>query len=262
MALTFQNAGAMKSPYTHWFFYGDTGAGKTFAAGTFPRPLMLVPTQERSHITLMGREDVDFVLIANTVDMEEALNGIEARYAEAKRYWRKAEAAEAGSAEQEELYAKGDERFPWQTIVIESVTHYCDLMQEEITQGGKKDMGWGGWGQVGSHLRNLQNRLRELPTYVVFTALEERSYHPETRKLISGGPMFPGKMRYKLPSACDAIVHFERKSGKPNDIFRAHFRKQGVFAARVRMPGLSSTAYLQPFDFSEVDRRLREHAAK
>lgn len=248
MALKFQNAAtaAQQTQWSHWFFYGESGAGKTTSAGTFPRPLFLVPAQERSHVTLLGREDVDFALISNSKEMDEALCHLEDAEARARPLWNKGD---------EESLTKADTIFPWQTIVIESVSHYSDLLQEELTDGGKYDMTYAKWGKIGAHMRNLHARLRRLPVHAVFTALEDRSIN-EKKEVVDGGPMFPGKMSYKLPSACDAIVYFEVRQGKPNNIYTAHFRKHGVFPARVRYAALRDKGHLRPFDFTEVRKLL------
>jgi hypothetical protein len=251
MALTIQNAASIQAPWTHWFFYGESRAGKTTAAATFPRPLFLVPNQERSHIALMGRADVDFVLVKGMADMVEALDEVASRYNRADLLWRKGDDASN---------AKAAELFPWETVVVESITHYADLLQEEFTDGGRFEMTWEKWGKLGGHLRNLHSRLRNLPVHVVFTSLENRVYakggKDGEKKLIEGGPLFPGKMSYKLPSACDGIVFFERRAGNPNPVYNAHLVKHEVFLAGVRFPQLGALKKLTPFRFSEVQKYL------
>jgi len=246
MSLLIQNAGTTVLNYAHWFFYGRSRAGKTTAAGTFPRPLFLVPKQEGSHATLLGRADVDFILLEGTMTMAEALNDLDNRLLRANAFWKRGD---------EESLVRGDEIFPWGTVVVESITHYCDLIQEELTDGDKTMMSQWKWGKISTHLRHVQTRLRNLPVHAIFTSLDEEIYERDDdgkNILKSGRPMFPGKMTFKLPSACDCIVYFERKSGKPNDIFTAHLQPHGVFLAGCRPPQLKSIKSLRPFQFSEV----------
>ena len=250
MSLLIQNAGEAELRYAHWFFYGKSRAGKTTAAGTFPRPLFLVPKQEGSHMTLLGRKDVDFVLLEGTKTMTEILNDLDARHSRAAALWRKGD---------EESLAKADEQFPWGTIVVESITHYCDLLQEELTNGDTTQMSQWKWGKISTHLRHVQTRLRNLPVHAIFTSLDEELFEKdnEGRSILTGGrPMFPGKMTFKLPSACDCIVHFERKSANPNSIYTAHFEPHGVWLAGCRPPQLKGIKKLQPFQFSEVSKHF------
>jgi hypothetical protein len=246
MSLLIQNAAEVQLQYAHWFFYGRSRAGKTTAAGTFPRPLFLVPKQEGSHMTLLGRSDVDFVVLEGSRTMVSALDDLDARHARAAVLWKKGDDASL---------AKAEEAFPWGTVVVESLTHYCDLMQEELTDGDKQQMSQWKWGKISTHLRHIQTRLRNLPIHAIFTSLDEEIFERDNdgkSVLVAGRPMFPGKMSFKLPSACDCILHFERKAGKPNDIFTAHFQPNGVWLAGCRPPQLKQIKALRPFNFSEV----------
>lgn len=246
MSLLIQNAATTELRYAHWFFYGVSRAGKTTAAGTFPRPLFLVPKQEGSHNTLLGRADVDFVLLEGSRTMIEALNDLDNRHTRAAALWKKGD---------EKSLELADEIFPWGTVVTESITHYADLLQEELTDGDKTSMSQWKWGKISTHLRHVQTRLRNLPVHAIFTSLSEEVFERDDdgkSKLIAGRPMFPGKMTFKLPSACECIIYFERKAGKPNDIFTAHFQPAGVFLAGCRPPQLKQIRHLRPFNFSEV----------
>lgn len=258
MSLLIQNAGATELKYAHWFFYGESRSGKTMAAGTFPRPLFLVPKQEGSHMTLLGREDVDFVLLEGSASMRDVLDDLDTRLARARTLWRKGD---------EESLAAGDVVFPWGTVVVESITHYCDLVQEELTAGDTQAMSQLKWGKITTHLRHVQTRLRQLPVHAVFTSLDEKVYlrsKDGEMRLTEVKPMFPGKMTFKLPSACDCIVYFHRRAGKPNDIFEAHLKPYRLHSpgadsgegpqvlAGCRPPQLRDLTKLVPFKFSEV----------
>lgn len=214
--LTVKNTKDIDAPWTHTFLYGDTGAGKTSAAATWPAPLFLVPQHENSQATLTG-QDVDYVTITGM--NAQAVDG-------------------AGGMIQvireiERSYRKDPEGFPYETIVIESLSHYCDLVQEELTDGNKQMMDQQKWGKVAAHLRNVQVRLRALEVHAVYTALAKIDV--DAAGVAQGGPLIPGQSGQKVPSACDMIAYMEcKEKAQGKSVYRAHFRRRGCYPARTR----------------------------
>ena len=105
--LSAKNATALIQPWTHWFFYGESGSGKTVNASSFPRPLFLVPQNEGSIATLRGRDipyyeitDMGSPLQNGVGGMNRALDEVEA------------------------LYNEAPDQFPFDTTVIENLSHY------------------------------------------------------------------------------------------------------------------------------------------
>lgn len=260
----------LKPEFAHWFLYGRMRSGKTRAAATFPRPFFIVPYHEGSHVALMGKKDIDFVLTHGSTGAEQAvanepgraysmsdiLDELEGRYMHAAKIWKKAEAEEDG-VKREALFVEGDQLFPWQTVVVESITHYTDLVQEELTRGNTIDMDYQKWGKLSAHLRSVHARLRALPVHVVFISLSIEHFD-QKGNLTGGGPAFPGAMKYKLPSACDCVVfmeHREGAKGKPGR-YTAHFRTHKVFDAGCRFPQLTEAESLVPFTFESVQKLL------
>lgn len=246
MAIEFLNAGNIQPEYTSWFFYGGTRSGKTTAASTFPRPLFIQPKLEDSQITLQGMAHVDYIFTWGIERTNEILIELEARSAKAQALWAK---------NTDEAIAEGDALFPWQTIVVESLTHYCDHLVEELTRGSMLDMDQQKWGKLSSHLRNIHARLRSLPVHIVYVALDKR-IHNKKGDLVGADFAFPGQQSERLPSACGSVVHFERIPGNPRDIFRAHLAKHSVFAAGTRYKVLRGIKKLEPFDWSGIATKL------
>ena len=145
-----------------------------------------------------------------------------------------------------------DAVFPWQTIVFESMTHYCAMLQDEISQNGMQKMDQQRWGLISDHLRAVHSRLRGLDCHVVFTALskvegEERS--------AEGLPDISGKMARMLPAACDAIGFCECVEGggsKANAVYRIYFRQHRVYLARTRFRDMPPM--IENFHFNDVAR--------
>lgn len=257
-------------PFVHVFLMGDTGSGKTSAAATFPYPFFILPKNEQSIVTLRGMR-IPYVEVASSFEMMEAIGFLEGRYRQAAQFQKYAQAAQAANDQQaaQGFFAQAWEAFPWQTVVIESISHYCDLIIEDLTSGdgevainnaGVAAKGKGTslhmmdqqkWGLLGAHMRNLHARLRNLPVHTVFTALaqvkEGKDGAPTT-----GGALFSGAMAYKLPSACDAIGYCVQMETSP-PTYRVHFRKYKQFAARIRVPpGVKAPEYVDGLTWAKL----------
>lgn len=234
-----ENTRAISQPWLHFFFYGDTGSGKTTAASSMPSPLFLVPANEGSELTLAGR-DVDFVKVGRdpagrTIDvrdhMHQILCDLEARATK---------------------YHAGDvDALPWETIVTESLTHYCDMLVAGISEDGRKQMDMQKWGLVSTHLQQIHARLRRLPCHVVFTALAQLKENDG--KQVVGMPSVQGAMAVKMPSACDIIGYCEElppSRGSQSSTYRMHFSKSGPYMARARFSGFPR--FIDNFTFDQI----------
>jgi hypothetical protein len=226
-----QNTSNIEAPWMHWFIYGDTGSGKTTIASQFPKPLFLVPKNESSMVTLAG-QNVDYITLTGMRDpYEDGEGGLNA-------------VMDAIEAE----YAANPEQF-YETIVLESLSHFTDLVQEELTQGGSMQMDQQKWGKLASAMRNIQSRLRNLDVHAVFTSLAKVDQDAAGNAV--GSPLIPGQSAYKLPSACDVIAFCEaRDLGKKQRKYLMHLKTHKYYPARSRFKALPSC--IENFDFDEV----------
>ncbi len=224
--INIQNAKNIEQPYTRWFIYGPTGAGKTQAASTFPDPFFILPPNENSILTLQGL-DVPFTLAGTRSEMDNVVGYLKHNYAEMLRLY---EAAGDDEAKQ----AAALEVFPYQTIVVENLSHYCELLVEDISRSGQNKMDQQAWGLLASHLRTLHSQLSDIDVHVVYTSLDTVDDSG------TGRPMMTGKNAIIMPSSCDVIAHCETIISKKSEIFRMHFRKTGRFPARSRFRNFPS----------------------
>jgi hypothetical protein len=229
-----KNASDIEHPWLHWFLYGDSGSGKTTASASFPRPLFLVPANEGSIVTLTGM-DVPYIEI--TGQYGPVLNG--------------RGGMEAAITLIEQEYRTNPEDFAYDTIVVESLTHYQDLVQEELTENNAQQMDQRKWGLLAAHLRNIQMRLRDLEVHVVFTALAKVTENDAG--VVMGGPMLSGQSAVKLPSACDIIGYAEAPATKKGK-HTIHFRRRNHYFARSRFRGMPAS--VDNFDYSAVQTHL------
>jgi len=247
MTINIQNAQDLTSPWTSWFIYGATGSGKTSICATFPQPFFIVPANEKSINTLQGM-NVQYVEVGKRNDMYQVLDFLEGRYNDMLRLMSQGDDTAANVA------------FPWQTIVVESISHYSDLVIEDLSQGGTKQMDYQQWGKLGSHLRTIQMRLRALDVHSLFTSLDKVSDDGQ-----HAGPLISGQMATKMPSACDYIVYCEAVGATMKDkpaVYRAHFRQFGKFPARVRQSPVSAKQHgafppmIDNFHFDKISKFL------
>lgn len=238
MTLNFKNAQDLDGIWMHWFLYGDTGSGKTHAAATFPNPVFVVPKNEGSIATLRGMDIPYYEVVdlnSKVVDGVGGMNHV--------------------LKELEDAYFNDPDNFPFDTIVIESLSHYADLVVEDLTNGGQTMMDQQKWGKLTGHLRNLQSRLRNMDVHVVFTALAKVDKSED--KSIIGEPLIQGQSAKKIPSACDVIGYCEEVPGAKNAATKwcINFRRTGPYVARTRFQNLP--AVVDNFDFSQVQQYLR-----
>lgn len=269
MTLEIQTSDAIHQPKTAWFLYGAMGSGKTRAAASFPAPLFLIPANEGSELTLKQLTDkkVPFVRMGKRADgtvvkvrqhIDEIMGDLEKRHAQ---MW-------AGLAEADKLRAAGDDAaadakerqaaalFPWETIVVESLTHLGDLLVDDVGDMGKKKMDQQGWGVISTFLRTLHSRLRNLDAHIVYTSLAKVQMDDDGG-VVAGGPNLIGSMAEKLPSACDTVVYMEElpaqgKDGKPT--YRAFFRRYKKWHARTRFGGLPD--FVDNFNFGALSEQF------
>jgi len=231
MTITAMNAQNLQSPWTHWFMYGDSGAGKTKAASTFPRPVFLVPENEGSITTLRGMDMPYYTITDKSSPLRNGRGGMVHVLDEL-----------------EHEYASNPDNFPFDTIVVESLTHFADLAVEEISNGATVPMDQFRWGLLSSHLRNLQARLRRLDVHAVFTALAKTE--ADDNKVLLGLPMVQGQAALKIPSACDVIAYCEVSPSKNAPVFSVHTRRYKHFIARSRFKRLP--ARIDNFNFADI----------
>ncbi len=229
------NAQDLTNPWTHWFLYGATGSGKTVAASTFPNPVFLVPYNEQSIVTLRGKK-FDYYIVMDKDDTKfnpktgrGSMNSIIDHLVQG--------------------YDRDPEAFPFDTIVIEALSHYADLVQEQLTRGDQK-MDQQKWGWFLAHFRMIQARLRSMDVHVVFTALDR--VEKDDSGMHYGGPLIPGQTAHKLPSACDVIGYCEERRGE----FKVYFRQRRHFRARSRFKGMPES--VKDFEFSKIAKYLSD----
>jgi hypothetical protein len=182
MPIKILNSRDMPPKPLHAFVYGPLRTGKTQFASTFPKPVFLSIGTEGGDTTLQFvAQDTQIISIRSQKDMQEAIEYIR-------------------------LYGS---KFGWQTIVVDSITYYSDLVVQELTQNGTKPMRQPDWGMLDLHLQKwLLPTLRLMPQHVVWIAIEQaqKGKDGEIRGI---EPMLYGKSASKLPGACDLILHSE-----------------------------------------------------
>lgn len=279
MGLEIQSSNEIVMPWTAWFLYGDSGSGKTRAAASFTRPLFIVPANENSQLTLaqLKEQKIDFVIVGKRAD--GTVVGVRAHYSEILTELEKrsqqmrakfAEATKARNAGDEAkaamLEAEADLLFPWQTIVLESLTHLGDLLVDDVSDYGRKKMDQQQWGVISTFLRTIHSRVRNLDVHMVYTALAKAQVG-EKGEVISGGPNIIGSLAEKLPSACDVVAYLEELPGSGRDAsgklnpstYRVFLRKYRWWLARTRFGDFPD--YMDNFNFALLEPKLVGAAA-
>lgn len=219
-------------PWTRFFFAGNSGSGKTTIVGTFPNVLIIEPGMEASSTTLAETGvEAEVWRIDSKEDLDEAFNELLSMH--------------------DKFLKTGDEKyFPWESVALESITHYSDLLVDWLTKGYKEDMNQRKWGDLSQMLIAYHNKLASLQAHVVYTSLIEVKEDP-----VRVVPMIQGRRaRDIIPSACNAVGLCEYSTklvqGKHTDEYRVHFKPYRNFSARTRYKWLPAT--IQNFNFTEL----------
>jgi hypothetical protein len=236
--MTFEtlNTENLEFPWTRWFIYGDTGSGKTTAASTFPRPLFLVPQSEMS-ITTLARKKFPYIQIVDkSSPLKKGVGGMVDTLTQL-----------------EKMYESDMNNFPYDTIVCESMTHYMELVQDELTEGNRTPMDVNKYGKLAAHIRNIHARLSDMQVHVVYTALGKWD-----EKSDKGSPYLPGKTGDLLPSACEVYAYMTVKDqGKGNPpLHIMHTRTHAGWKARTRLNRLP--AEIRDFNFKQIEHLLAQ----
>jgi hypothetical protein len=235
------NAKDLQEPWTRWFLYGDTGTGKTTAAATFPRPLFLVPVNEKS-VTVLAGYNVPFLLIKDWSSPFDETNGVGGMNPVLQRI--------------ETEYRRDPNAFPYDTIVAEGLTHLAELIKDELTQGSKVSMDVQKYDKITSYFRNIHARLSNLETHLVFCALAQLDEKTER-----GDAYLSKKVREVIPSSCDVYAYLtatDRGTDKNgNQLPKEHkmyTQSRGQWKARSRCKRLP--ALIQNFNFNDIKHLL------
>jgi hypothetical protein len=171
-------------PRNTFIVYGDSRSGKTTWAATFPRPLFLSDVTEAgwNSITHMSDEQLFEPGVKPMVWGIEQMNDM-------------ALAREKAAP----LIASGRV----QTLVIDSLSFYCDLYLNYIVgQQTKKDQR-AAFGDLGIHLRDLRVKTHSLAVNVVWLCLAR---HPSPEEPV-GRPLVPGQQADKFMAGCDYVFY-------------------------------------------------------
>jgi len=171
-----------------WLFYGPTGGGKTYIAGTFPRPIaVLSSTREKGHITLKGHPDAEIYVIDVMQDLDEALALV---YNEHRRF---------------------------RTLVFDGMTSFVEMCYGETRvrnispktpRGYVRQEDYGDWGVM---FIDLLTAMRRYPWEVVWTANLGMSEDKVTGEIKSG----PASFRWlaeRLPPKFDNVIYMEGRT--------------------------------------------------
>lgn len=223
-------------PWTRFFFAGNSGSGKTTIVGTFPNVLIIEPGMEASSTTLAETGvEAEVWRIDSKEDLDQAFD-------------------ELLLAHDKFLKTGDDKHFPWESVALESITHYSDLLVAWLTKGYREDMNQRKWGDLSQLLINYHNKLASLQAHVIYTSLVDVKGGKEGEPVRVVPMIQGGRARDIIPSACNAVGFCEYSTrlvqGKRIDDYRVHFKPYRNFPARTRYKWLPAT--MVNFNFTEL----------
>jgi hypothetical protein len=206
-------------PRNTFLAYGDSRTGKTTWAATFPRPLFL------SDVTEAGWDS-----IANMSDDQLFEPGIK------PLVWGIEQMTDMVTAREKAAPLIASGRV--QSIVVDSLSFYCDLFMNYLLMGQVKKDTRAAYGDLGNHLRDLRAKTHMLNVNVVWLCLAR---HPDEVEPI-GRPMIPGQQADKFMAGVHYIFHSrvdQQKKGQEllPPTYEMRTKKFGGYIAGNRLGG-------------------------
>lgn len=163
--------------------HGDSGAGKTRFAASFPRPLFISPEDEK------GWETLKYL-------PKSALYEPDVR----PQVWSVNEPKDFVEAYHRLVPLVQQKKI--QTVVLDSLSFYADMFYNAITQNqqGQGD-GWKAYGLLNDHLRRIRIELHKLECHVVWLAIT-RQPDDATKAAV---PNLKGQQAVMFPAGCKYV---------------------------------------------------------
>lgn len=217
------------------FVYGESGVGKTTLASTLNEPTLFVSMEGG----VAAIDDYDIPLVDCTVDDNKNLLSIPKRL------------EKFNSVYEYILQPEQRQKFKW--IFIDSLSEIAQNLIEfhKFTMQRK---GFDLWGEVGSDLRQIVKKWRDVPYYnVVFVALSEQEKDGEDVRFHHVG--LPGKFSQQVFGYFDQVLFFYKWKDENGKLQRKLFTSTGEkFVAKDRSGKLDPM--MEP-NLHEVSKRIR-----
>ncbi|MFH1475802.1 MAG: AAA family ATPase [Chloroflexota bacterium] len=227
MALVKIKASEIKRENETWLLYGPHGGGKTYVAGTFPRPIAaLSSTREKGHTTLAGLDSCDVFVCDSRKDLDE---GLALLYRDHAKY---------------------------ATLVLDGMTSFFEMMLSEVRESNidsKHPDGYiarDDWTDLGIYFVDLLTTMRRYPWEVVWTAnigsFEDKMMDAQPVARTAGnkenptvflraGPASYRWLAERLPPKFDNLIYMEgRADSRGVPTFYAYPSGLGRIGGRMR----------------------------
>ena len=206
-------------PRNTFLVYGDSRTGKTTWAATFPRPLFLSDVTEGGWDSIANMDDEQLF----EPGVKPIVWGIEQMDDMATARAKAAALITSGRV---------------QTIVVDSLSYYCDLFLNFLLGVQAKKDTRAAYGDLGNHLRDLRVKTHMLNVNVVWLCLAKHA----DEQFPVGGPMIPGQQADKFMAGCHYIFHSRTHQEKRGQelmpiVFEMRTKRFGGYVAGNRLGG-------------------------
>ena len=225
--------------------YGANGSGKTHFAGTFPRPLFIVPDLGANEMRTLADEPFTVVQFSKMADC----------------------AAQTLALYKAVLNDEFIGDYKPRTIIIDNLSTMQTLFEYElkdvaIAPSDKHKMTWDDWAVIRHNVYQMLVLLHKLPVHVIWIAHAKlitvtTESGGQRNSITEGGFYLSGDTKNSVPGNCDGILYAETKDrGAKGPGYYIHGRKYGIWPARVRQ-----TPSMPKFDKIGPDPKY-DHLAK